>query len=228
MTMFVAAVNGEEQKLALAPVKVKGESNVYESTSALTGLKDGKNQVETVLADYAGNVGYAATFSSQNNDADNKLLLFNLADGQKITSQSPAYDQEKETYTVTGTYKKNAKLKFNDVEAESDKNGYFEVKLPVKDGQNQLLIKDGDQILEAVNFTVKAEGPKVSVDEERSGRILAKDDSYTLSGTVSGLGESGKLELTNIWCRRFCHNRTVQHNDCTKCCRRRAIVRHGT
>ena len=90
MTMFVAAVNGEEQKLALAPVK--GESNVYESTSALTGLKDGKNQVETVLADYAGNVGYAATFSSQNNDADNKLLLFNLADGQKITSQSPAYD----------------------------------------------------------------------------------------------------------------------------------------
>lgn len=196
MTMFVAAVNGEEQKLALAPVK--GESNVYESTSALTGLKDGKNQVETVLADYAGNVGYAATFSSQNNDADNKLLLFNLADGQKITSQSPAYDQEKETYTVTGTYKKNAKLKFNDVEAESDKNGYFEVKLPVKDGQNQLLIKDGDQILEAVNFTVKAEGPKVSVDEERSGRILAKDDSYTLSGTVSGLGESGKLELTNL------------------------------
>ncbi|MBT8990383.1 hypothetical protein BTH78_08700, partial [Lactobacillus delbrueckii subsp. bulgaricus] len=139
MTMFVAAVNGEEQKLALAPVKVKGESNVYESTSALTGLKDGKNQVETVLADYAGNVGYAATFSSQNNDADNKLLLFNLADGQKITSQSPAYDQEKETYTVTGTYKKNAKLKFNDVEAESDKNGYFEVKLPVKNGQNQLL-----------------------------------------------------------------------------------------
>ncbi|QGT62047.1 S8 family serine peptidase [Lactobacillus delbrueckii] len=198
MTMFVAAVNGEEQKLALAPVKVKGESNVYESTSALTGLKDGKNQVETVLADYAGNVGYAATFSSQNNDADNKLLLFNLADGQKITSQSPAYDQEKETYTVTGTYKKNAKLKFNDVEAESDKNGYFEVKLPVKDGQNQLLIKDGDQILEAVNFTVKAEGPKVSVDEERSGRILAKDDSYTLSGTVSGLGESGELELTNL------------------------------
>ncbi|WP_254387071.1 S8 family serine peptidase [Lactobacillus delbrueckii] len=196
MTMFVAAVNGEKQKLALAPVK--GESNVYESTSALTGLKDGKNQVETVLADYAGNVGYAATFSSQNNDADNKLLLFNLADGQKITSQSPAYDQEKETYTVTGTYKKNAKLKFNDVEAESDKNGYFEVKLPVKDGQNQLLIKDGDQILEAVNFTVKAEGPKVSVDEERSGRILAKDDSYTLSGTVSGLGESGKLELTNL------------------------------
>lgn len=198
MTMFVAAVNGEEQMLALAPVKVKGESNVYESTSALTGLKDGKNQVETVLADYAGNVGYAATFSSQNNDADNKLLLFNLADGQKITSQSPAYDQEKETYTVTGTYKKNAKLKFNDVEAESDKNGYFEVKLPVKDGQNQLLIKDGDQILEAVNFTVKAEGPKVSVDEERSGRILAKDDSYTLSGTVSGLGESGELELTNL------------------------------
>lgn len=198
MTMFVAAVNGEEQKLALAPVKVKGESNVYESTSALTGLKDGKNQVETVLADYAGNVGYAATFSSQNNDADNKLLLFNLADGQKITSQSPAYDQEKETYTVTGTYKKNAKLKFNDVEAESDKNGYFEVKLPVKDGQNQLLIKDGDQILEAVNFTVKAEGPKVSVDEERSGRILAKDDSYTLSGMVSGLGESGELELTNL------------------------------
>ncbi|MBT8887485.1 peptidase S8 [Lactobacillus delbrueckii subsp. bulgaricus] len=198
MTMFVAAVNGEEQKLALAPVKVKGESNVYESTSALTGLKDGKNQVETVLADYAGNVGYAATFSSQNNDADNKLLLFNLADGQKITSQSPAYDQEKETYTVTGTYKKNAKLKFNDVEAESDKNGYFEVKLPVKNGQNQLLIKDGDQILEAVNFTVKAEGPKVSVDEERSGHILAKDDSYTLSGTVSGLGESGKLELTNL------------------------------
>ncbi|MCT3509401.1 S8 family serine peptidase [Lactobacillus delbrueckii] len=196
MTMFVAAVNGEEQKLALAPVK--GESNVYESTSALTGLKDGKNQVETVLADYAGNVGYAATFSSQNNDADNKLLLFNLADGQKITSQSPAYDQEKETYTVTGTYKKNAKLKFNDVEAESDKNGYFEVKLPVKDGQNQLLIKDGDQILEAVNFTVKAEGPKVSVDKESSGRILAKDDSYTLSGTVSGLGESGKLELTNL------------------------------
>ncbi|NVH28643.1 S8 family serine peptidase [Lactobacillus delbrueckii subsp. bulgaricus] len=196
MTMFVAAVNGEEQKLALAPVK--GESNVYESTSALTGLKDGKNQVETVLADYAGNVGYAATFSSQNNDADNKLLLFNLADGQKITSQSPAYDQEKETYTVTGTYKKNAKLKFNDVEAESDKNGYFEVKLPVKDGQNQLLIKDGDQILEAVNFTVKAEGPKVSVDEERSGRILAKDDSYTLSGTISGLGESGELELTNL------------------------------
>ncbi|MBT8806818.1 peptidase S8 [Lactobacillus delbrueckii subsp. bulgaricus] len=196
MTMFVAAVNGEEQKLALAPVKE--ESNVYESTSALTGLKDGKNQVETVLADYAGNVGYAATFSSQNNDADNKLLLFNLADGQKITSQSPAYDQEKETYTVNGTYKKNAKLKFNDVEAESDKNGYFEVKLPVKDGQNQLLIKDGDQILEAVNFTVKAEGPKVSVDEERSGRILAKDDSYTLSGTVSGLGESGKLELTNL------------------------------
>ncbi|MBT8943574.1 hypothetical protein BTI12_08505, partial [Lactobacillus delbrueckii subsp. bulgaricus] len=120
MTMFVAAVNGEEQKLALAPVK--GESNVYESTSALTGLKDGKNQVETVLADYAGNVGYAATFSSQNNDADNKLLLFNLADGQKITSQSPAYDQEKETYTVTGTYKKNAKLKFNDVEAESDED----------------------------------------------------------------------------------------------------------
>ncbi|MBT8930768.1 S8 family serine peptidase [Lactobacillus delbrueckii subsp. bulgaricus] len=196
MTMFVAAVNGEEQKLALAPVK--GESNVYESTSALTGLKDGKNQVETVLADYAGNVGYAATFSSQNNDADNKLLLFNLADGQKITSQSPAYDQEEETYIVTGTYKKNAKLKFNDVEAESDKNGYFEVNLPVKDGQNQLLIKDGDQILEAVNFTVKAEGPKVSVDEERSGRILAKDDSYTLSGTVSGLGESGKLELTNL------------------------------
>lgn len=196
MTMFVAAVNGEEQKLALAPVK--GESNVYESTSALTGLKDGKNQVETVLADYAGNVGYAATFSSQNNDADNKLLLFNLADGQKITSQSPAYDQEKETYTVTGTYKKNAKLKFNDVEAESDEDGYFEVKLPVKDGQNQLLIKDGDQILEAVNFTVKAEGPKVSVDEERSGRILAKDDSYTLSGTVSGLGESGELELTNL------------------------------
>ncbi|MBT8927571.1 S8 family serine peptidase [Lactobacillus delbrueckii subsp. bulgaricus] len=196
MTMFVAAVNGEEQKLALAPVK--GESNVYESTSALTGLKDGKNQVETVLADYAGNVGYAATFSSQNNDADNKLLLFNLADGQKITSQSPAYDQEEETYIVTGTYKKNAKLKFNDVEAESDKNGYFEVNLPVKDGQNQLLIKDGDQILEAVNFTVKAEGPKVSVDEERSGRILAKDDSYTLSGTVSGLGESGELELTNL------------------------------
>ncbi|MFK5606968.1 S8 family serine peptidase [Lactobacillus delbrueckii] len=194
MTMFVAAVNGEEQKLALAPVK----GDVYESTSALTGLKDGKNQVETVLADYAGNVGYAATFSSQNNDADNKLLLFNLADGQKITSQSPAYDQEKETYTVTGTYKKNAKLKFNDVEAESDKNGYFEVKLPVKDGQNQLLIKDGDQILEAVNFTVKAEGPKVSVDEERSGRILAKDDSYTLSGTISGLGESGELELTNL------------------------------
>ncbi|MFK5655987.1 S8 family serine peptidase [Lactobacillus delbrueckii subsp. bulgaricus] len=194
MTMFVAAVNGEEQKLALAPVK----GDVYESTSALTRLKDGKNQVETVLADYAGNVGYAATFSSQNNDADNKLLLFNLADGQKITSQSPAYDQEKETYTVTGTYKKNAKLKFNDVEAESDKNGYFEVKLPVKDGQNQLLIKDGDQILEAVNFTVKAEGPKVSVDEERSGRILAKDDSYTLSGTISGLGESGELELTNL------------------------------
>ncbi|MCD5568239.1 peptidase S8, partial [Lactobacillus delbrueckii subsp. lactis] len=164
----------------------------------LTGLKDGKNQVETVVADYAGNVGYAATFSSQNNDADNKLLLFNLADGQKITSQSPAYDQEKETYTVTGTYKKNAKLKFNDVEAESDEDGYFEVKLPVKDGQNQLLIKDGDQTLEAVNFTVKAEGPKVSVDEESSGRILAKDDSYTLSGTVSGLGESGKLELTNL------------------------------
>lgn len=196
MTMFVAAVNGEKQKLALAPVK--GESDVYESTTALTGLKDGKNQVETVLADYAGNVGYAATFSSQNNDADNKLLLFNLADGQKITSQSPAYDQEKETYTVTGTYKKNAKLKFNDVEAESDEDGYFEVKLPVKDGQNQLLIKDGDQTLEAVNFTVKAEGPKVSVDEESSGRILAKDDSYTLSGTVSGLGESGKLELTNL------------------------------
>lgn len=196
MTMFVAAVNGEKQKLALAPVK--GESDVYESTTALTGLKDGKNQVETVLADYAGNVGYAATFSSQNNDADNKLLLFNLADGQKITSQSPAYDQEKETYTVTGTYKKNAKLKFNDVEAESDEDGYFEVKLPVKDGQNLLLIKDGDQILEAVNFTVKAEGPKVSVDEESSGRILAKDDSYTLSGTVSGLGESGELELTNL------------------------------
>ncbi|CDR80374.1 S8 family serine peptidase [Lactobacillus delbrueckii] len=196
MTMFVAAVNGEKQKLALAPVK--GESDVYESTTALTGLKDGKNQVETVLADYAGNVGYAATFSSQNNDADNKLLLFNLADGQKITSQSPAYDQEKETYTVTGTYKKNAKLKFNDVEAESDEDGYFEVKLPVKDGQNLLLIKDGDQTLEAVNFTVKAEGPKVSVDEESSGRILAKDDSYTLSGTVSGLGESGKLELTNL------------------------------
>ena len=194
MTMFVAAVNGEKQKLALAPVK--GESDVYESTTALTGLKDGKNQVETVLADYAGNVGYAATFSSQNNDADNKLLLFNLADGQKITSQSPAYDQEKETYT--GTYKKNAKLKFNDVEAESDEDGYFEVKLPVKDGQNLLLIKDGDQTLEAVNFTVKAEGPKVSVDEESSGRILAKDDSYTLSGTVSGLGESGKLELTNL------------------------------
>ncbi|MCD5504003.1 S8 family serine peptidase [Lactobacillus delbrueckii] len=196
MTMFVAAVNGEKQKLALAPVK--GESDVYESTTALTGLKDGKNQVETVLADYAGNVGYAATFSSQNNEADNKILLFNLADGQKITSQSPAYDQEKETYTVTGTYKKNAKLKFNDVEAESDEDGYFEVKLPVKDGQNQLLIKDGDQTLEAVNFTVKAEGPKVSVDEESSGRILAKDDSYTLSGTVSGLGESGKLELTNL------------------------------
>lgn len=196
MTMFVAAVNGEKQTLALAPVK--GESDVYESTTALTGLKDGKNQVETVLADYAGNVGYAATFSSQNDDADNKLLLFNLADGQKITSQSPAYDQEKETYTVTGTYKKNAKLKFNDVEAESDKDGYFEVKLPVKDGQNLLLIKDGDQTLEAVNFTVKAEGPKVSVDEESSGRILAKDDSYTLTGTVSGLGESGKLELTNL------------------------------
>lgn len=196
MTMFVAAVNGEKQKLALAPVK--GESDVYESTTSLTGLKDGKNQVETVLADYAGNVGYAATFSSQNNDADNKLLLFNLADGQKITSQSPAYDQEKETYTVTGTYKKNAKLKFNDVEAESDEDGYFEVKLPVKDGQNLLLIKDGDQTLEAVNFTVKAEGPKVSVDEESSGRILAKDDSYTLTGTVSGLGESGKLELTNL------------------------------
>ncbi|APP03073.1 S8 family serine peptidase [Lactobacillus delbrueckii] len=196
MTMFVAVVNGEKQKLALAPVK--GESDVYESTTALTGLKDGKNQVETVLADNAGNVGYAATFSSQNDDADNKLLLFNLADGQKITSQSPAYDQEKGTYTVTGTYKKNAKLKFNDVEAGSDKNGYFEVKLPVKDGQNQLLIKDGDQTLEAVNFTVKAEGPKVSVDEESSGRILAKDDSYTLSGTVSGLGESGKLELTNL------------------------------
>ena len=196
MTMFVAAVNGEKQKLALAPVK--GESDVYESTTALTGLKDGKNQVETVLADYAGNVGYASTFSSQNDEADNKLLLFNLADGQKITSQSPAYDQEKETYTVTGTYKKNAKLKFNDVEAESDEDGYFEVKLPVKDGQNLLLIKDGDQTLEAVNFTVKAEGPKVSVDEESSGRILAKDDSYTLSGTVSGLGESGKLELTNL------------------------------
>jgi lactocepin len=196
MTMFVAAVNGEKQKLALAPVK--GESDVYESTTTLTGLKDGKNQVETVLADYAGNVGYAATFSSQNDDADNKLLLFNLADGQKITSQSPAYDQEKGTYTVTGTYKKNAKLKFNDVEAESDEDGYFEVKLPVKDGQNQLLIKDGDQTLEAVNFTVKAEGPKVSVDEESLGRILAKDDSYTLSGTVSGLGEKGKLELTNL------------------------------
>lgn len=60
------------------------------------------------------------------------------------------------------------------------------------------MIKDGDQTLEAVNFTVKAEGPKVSVDEESSGRILAKDDSYTLSGTVSGLGESGKLELTNL------------------------------
>ena len=195
-TMFVAAVNGEKQKLALAPVK--GESDVYESTTALTGLKDGKNQVETVLADYAGNVGYAATFSSQNNDADNKLLLFNLADGQKITSQSPAYDQEKETYTVTGTYKKNAKLKFNDVETETDGDGYFEATLPVKDGQNQLLIKDGDQTLEAVNFTVKAEGPKVSVDEESSGRILAKEDSYTLSGTVTGLGEKGKLELTNL------------------------------
>lgn len=196
MTMFVAVVNGEKQKLALAPVK--GESDVYESTTALTGLKDGKNQVETVLADNAGNVGYASTFSSQNDDADNKLLLFNLADGQKITSQSPAYDQEKETYTVTGTYKKNAKLKFNDVETETDGDGYFEATLPVKDGQNQLLIKDGDQTLEAVNFTVKAEGPKVSVDEESSGRILAKDDSYTLSGTVSGLGESGKLELTNL------------------------------
>ena len=195
-TMFVAAVNGEKQKMALAPVK--GESEVYESTTALTGLKDGKNQVETVLADYAGNVGYAATFSSQNNDADNKLLLFNLADGQKITSQSPAYDQEKETYTVTGTYKKNAKLKFNDVETETDGDGYFEATLPVKDGQNQLLIKDGDQTLEAVNFTVKAEGPKVSVDEESSGRILAKEDSYTLSGTVTGLGEKGKLELTNL------------------------------
>ncbi|MCT2877874.1 S8 family serine peptidase [Lactobacillus delbrueckii] len=196
MTMFVAVVNGEKQKLALAPVK--GESDVYESTTALTGLKDGKNQVETVLADNAGNVGYASTFSSQNDQDDNKLLLYNLADGQKITSQSPAYDQEKETYTVTGTYKKNAKLKFNDVETETDGDGYFEATLPVKDGQNQLLIKDGDQTLEAVNFTVKAEGPKVSVDEESSGRILAKDDSYTLSGTVSGLGESGKLELTNL------------------------------
>lgn len=196
MTMFVAVVNGEKQRLALAPVK--GESDVYESTTALTGLKDGKNQVETVLADNAGNVGYASTFSSQNDQDDNKLLLYNLADGQKITSQSPAYDQEKETYTVTGTYKKNAKLKFNEVETETDGDGYFKATLPVKDGQNQLLIKDGDQTLEAVNFTVKAEGPKVSVDEESSGRILAKDDSYTLSGTVSGLGESGKLELTNL------------------------------
>lgn len=195
-TMFVAAVNGQKQKLALTPVK--GEENVYESTTALTGLKDGKNQVETVLADHAGNVGYAATFYSQNDQDDNKLLLYNLADGQKITSQSPAYDQEKETYTVTGTYKKNAKLKFNDVETETDGDGYFEATLPVKDGQNQLLIKNGDQTLEAVNFTVKAEGPKVSVDEESSGRILAKEDSYTLSGTVTGLGEKGKLELTNL------------------------------
>ncbi len=195
-TMFVASVNGQKQKLALTPVK--GEENVYESTTALTGLKDGKNQVETVLADHAGNVGYAATFYSQNDQDDNKLLLYNLADGQKITSQSPAYDQEKETYTVTGTYKKNAKLKFNDVETETNGDGYFEATLPVKDGQNQLLIKNGDQTLEAVNFTVKAEGPKVSVDEESSGRILAKEDSYTLSGTVTGLGEKGKLELTNL------------------------------
>lgn len=182
-------INGKNYKVGLKKI---AKSNQYESIQRISSVfSQGKNHVTLGLSDFAGNMDTQSTVVEQG-DADN-LLLYNLSPNQTISQNTSGYNKEKETFTLSGSYKQDTTFFVDGLEVKTSDKGLFEVDVPMTKEKTQFtftLDKEGNELLGAIPIKVDLDAPVIQVEGLSDGKINTSDSHYTLTGSIDDASEA--------------------------------------
>lgn len=159
--------------------------------------KDGSNKVALLVEDFAGNQGFKEQTIKQG--TANNLLLFNLKEGQVITSATADYSDTTKSFTASGSYPKEAgTLYANGVEVNHDADT-FDVDIPVDEATKTIVFstdKEQKQVLKTINVEVHTTLPDLAITEPSTENVSVNATSYKLSGKAGQTVK--KLMITNV------------------------------
>ncbi|MGX7418300.1 S8 family serine peptidase [Carnobacterium gallinarum] len=197
-------------------VSINGKIETYdvsqqEAESVSIPLKDsqkptsGKNQVEVLISDYAGNYGSSNQYVQAGSDAP--IALFNLSDNQIITTNTSDFSATNQTMTIRGFGPKI--IYINGLEVQSP-DGFFNFELPItSDTQEILFSTDAQQqtILKKVPVRVYITKPELTISNPDQAVSTTEKTSYPLIGKtgvttkkleVSQTSDAKKVDLTAL------------------------------
>jgi lactocepin len=187
------AINGKNYTATLT----KTAEGQYQTNSLKDHLGSGKNLIEVLVSDNGLNTAYQENYVTIGDGGD--LLLFNLQDNQKITTNDSSFDAKNNTYEVSGTYLENTTFYANGVEIKTDTNGAFVVAVPLVNNAEPItqikfsLDQAGQQDIRSVPVQLAIQGPSLTVNNVENDLVTAQGDTYNISGTTN----AQQLVLTN-------------------------------
>ncbi|AQP54649.1 hypothetical protein CBF34_03730 [Vagococcus penaei] len=183
------AINGKIIKQRIQKVADGQEhAGKYVTDSLTPYLASGRNQVELLVADEAGNNTYQA-LKVDAGQVEN-LLVYNVAKGQTITQTTAGYNAEEGTFTLSGSYKESTEFFINGQAVSTNEDGFFETSVPVTNDTVAFKFSNdttATSVLLDLPVTVRLSGPGLSVDNlGESGVITTEDETYELKGQAKG------------------------------------------
>lgn len=185
------AINGQIETYDLSATENEELTVPLKSTQRAA---NGKNKVEVVASDYAGNIGQFNEFISFGTTED--LVLFNLSDNALITTTSNSYSTEKKSYTVKGYYPAGKSIYVNGSLIDNQA-GYFDMEVPLTENSTELIFsQEANQqtIIKRVAIRAKVIPPELTIDSPTES-VVTDENHYLVTGKT---GSSTKvLEVIN-------------------------------
>ncbi|MFT8410520.1 MAG: S8 family serine peptidase [Schleiferilactobacillus perolens] len=157
----------------------------------------GSNKIEAGLLDNAYNLADTIeTVAAPDGTVYKSFSLFNLKDGQTISTANEDYDAKKGTFTVRGASPTD--IYVNGVQAKSDE-GQFGVAVPITNDTKQFVFsrdKAGKDIIQTVKVAVNLTKPVVTFTGVNAGqKVQTSEATYTVKGHVAA---GASLQLGNL------------------------------
>ncbi|MFS7403894.1 S8 family serine peptidase [Carnobacterium maltaromaticum] len=185
------AVNGQIETYDLSATENEELTVPLKNTQQAA---NGKNQVEVVVSDYAGNIGHFNEFISFGTKEE--FFLFNLSDNALITTTSNSYSTEKKSYTVKGYYPAGKSIYVNGSLIDNQA-GYFDMEVPLTENSTELIFsQEANQqtIIKRVAIRAKVTPPELTIDSPTES-VVIDENHYLVTGKT---GSSTKvLEVVN-------------------------------
>lgn len=202
----IVAVNGVT---AIYPISTdesyvtKQSVDIQLNNSQAQALTAGKNQIQMGTTDNAGNFGEGDSQLQAPGQTTFGLVLYNLSEGQVITTNSAIYHQRYNTVTLMGSYPEDFYVNGHLVQIDKSTQTF-----DMEDGRNGIPLPkdgtfifssdaDGKNVIRTIHTRLAVTEPVMTLDH--AGQQLTSDDTTIhVTGTVDDFSNLDNIVVGNI------------------------------